>query len=819
LVAAIQTVARDIGRETLGSFNLPEIPSPRVIAAALDNELLDLTEEIALVLDDYHLVTDPSVHEFVAALLDHPPPGFHLVLATRADPPLPLARLRMHGQLTELRAEHLRFTAEETAAFFGQPARRPLDAATVALIEARAEGWAAGLRLAALSLQEGAALDGLLAAFEGRRLLGLMDFLADELLAAQPKDVQRFLLTTSIVERICAPLAATLLDDGASEETAAVMLDQITRANLFLSPLEEDAHWYRYHALFRNALLERLAVRAGRRTLDALHARASAWFVDNGLIDEAIYHAKAGDDGDAAAVIVERQIHPALDRDDVPALESWLRQLPPETLEQRPALILGRLWVAYLRGRWALHGRLLLDARASLDANAPSLDAATIAGLEGEVELARSMRLLEEGDSAGAGEAAQRALTLLPSTQRYVVSLALSQQAYVDLIEGRGDAATQRLQSFLGSYDRPVDLMFVRILASLMRLHAFMGNLEESRQAAADLYRLASERGFWSHMSWVNYQLGAIDYELNDLDAAMAHFSAVTTDPHHAHTTPLRESAFGLARVQRARGLEAEARLTLDRLQQFLQQTANMEQLALVRALQSHLSSEPLEVIEAPIRAPDRTPRRVSMGAMMGDPDVLRVQSLLHLATTQAHNESEALLGDLLESARTSHFVAGEIELLALQSVLAQSRGQSEDAADTLEHALDLAAPGGFVRAFLDRGPPLATTLRTLRPRSRHGAYVDRLLAAFATEPATLGRSTGPQPALSVEAVDTLTDREIEILEQLAARLSYKEIAVALVISPFTVKAHASNIYGKLGASGRRDAIVRARARGLIAEG
>jgi LuxR family maltose regulon positive regulatory protein len=353
-----------------------------------------------------------------------------------------------------------------------------------------------------------------------------------------------------------------------------------------------------------------------------------------------------------------------------------------------------------------------------------------------------------------------------------------------------------------------------------MRLHAFSGHLHESRRAALDLHRLASGRGYWSHLSWVNYQLGAIAYELNDLDAALEHFSAVVTTPHLAHSAPLRESVFGLARTQRARGLEAEARLAFTRHQEFLQQSANLEQLALVRSLEDLFFADAGTIVAAPAQSNDRAPRQASMLGMTGNPDVLRIQALLQQATGAALAEAAALLQALLSHARAAHFIAREIELLALQSLLAQIRGDGAAAAETLDYALDLAAPGGFMRTFLDRGAPLAEVLKTLRPRSSHRAYIDRLLAAFAAERSGRAGRSAPEAPPSVApagAAIPLTEREIEILARLADRLSYKEIAGTLGISPFTVKAHVSNIYGKLGASGRRDALASARAFGLIA--
>lgn len=818
LIAALRTVRPGIGRQTLDLLNLPSPSSPAGLAATLNNELIECGE-LVLTLDDYHLISDADVHEFVGALVDRSPPGFHLIVATRADPPLPLARLRARGQLTELRAANLRFTSDETAAFFERSAGLALDAPTLALIEERADGWAAGLRLAALSLQENAAPETALAAFEGRRFSGLMEYVVDEVLAAQPEDVQRVLLRTSIVERICAPLAVALLDDGTSAAAAEDLLDQITRANLYLSPLEAGPNWRRYHALFRDALRTRLGVREGDHGVAALHRRASAWLAANGLIDEALYHARAAGDDEAAALIVEQQIHPALDRDDIPTLESWMKLLSPEMLERRPALILGRSWVAYVRGRHKLHGLLVTKAQASLDSGLCALDATTVAALRGEVEVGQSFRLLDAGDIAGADEAVRRALALLPSDHRYVMSLALTQQAFVDLLNWRGAAIIQRVQAFLDTYDRTPDLVFVRMLVTLMRMHAYLGNLAEARQAATDALALASDLGLRSSMSGAHHQLGAIAYQMNDLDTAESHLRAVVTDAVHSRATFLRDSAFGLALAQRARGCEPEARRTLDELQHSLRQSANTEQLALLRTLQNVFSSEPaVAETHAPIAHGAWRPTQVI--ALIGSPDLVHIEVLLRLATGESLAEAEILLDDLLHHARSLRFVSAEIELLTLQCVLAQTQGRHDAAVEWLERALDLAAQKGFVRVYVDRGPLLAAVLRSLQPRSRHGATIDRLLAAFAAEPAERAAQDVPtplRPAPLGSSVDALTDREIQILERLAARLSYKEIADELVISPFTVKAHASNIYGKLGVAGRRQAIQSARALGVLA--
>jgi LuxR family maltose regulon positive regulatory protein len=818
LVAAVQMVVPDVGQQTLNLFNRLDPPS-RVLAAVFEDDLLDLTDDVALVIDDYHLVGNQSIHGFIAALLEHPLPGFHLYLATRTDPPLPLTRLRLHGRMTELRAANLRFTTEEAVTFLERSTQLALDHTTAALIEQWADGWAAGLRLAALSLHEGASPDAVLAAFESRRLRGLMESLVGEILDAQPADIQQFLLRTSIAERITAPLAAALLDSGASEEEAAATLDRVVRAGLFLSPLEADPRWHQYHALFRAALRGRLRAVAGGDAVRALHARASAWHDEHGLIEDAIQHARAAGDDEAAALIVERQTHLALNRDDLPALESWLRLLPEAMLKRRPELILGQAWVAYVHGRWALHRQLFDAAEASLDIDVSQLRPARMAALRGEIEAMRSMLLLDAGDGPGAAEAARRALELVPITHRYVLSMAHHQLAFAELLAGRADAAIHGLRTALERFEGPPDLLFARLLLAKARIHDRSGNLQESRQFAADARRLASERGYLSCLSWATYQIGSIDYELNDLDSAEELFSSIIADPYRAHTTPLRDATFGLALIHQARGRHGEASVALSRLREFFSQSANMQQVAFVHALQSHFLRHENMATEPPPDALGPGQRQIALVGMLGNPGVIRARALLHDATAQSFAQAETLLGELLVEAQRLHFLRGEVEILALQSVLGQARGHSDDAAVMLERALDRAARSGYIRTFLDCGPLLAAALRALRPRSQHAAYVDRLLAAFAAEAPTAGGFpfAVPSPPPVDEAVDSLTERELEILERLAARLSYKEIAEALVISPFTVKAHASNIYGKLGVSGRREAITSARARGLIA--
>ena len=411
LVASLQPLAPGAGRATLGLLRLPGTVTPAVLGAALADELAGLAGEAVVVLDDLHEATDPGVGDLLDALLRHPPPALRLLVATRIDPPLPLTRLRARGLLTEVRAADLRFTAGEAAAFLDRALPAPLDAAAAARLAAPAEGWAAGLRLTALALHDGADA-AVPAAAAGRGRAHAQEYLLEEVLGRQPPAVQDFLLRTAVPERFCVPLAGALLESGPAGAGgqaagpgpggAGALLAAVVRAGLFVSVLDAPPAaapvpaaaagpgaagvapaetWYRYHGLFRDLLRRELRARRGPADERALHARAGDWCGAAGLVDEGVHHHLAGGDAGAAAALVEAHIHPALEAGRWPALERWLALLPPETV-RRPALAAARGWLAARRGRFDALPALLPAARALLDA-APAVPAPERASLEG----------------------------------------------------------------------------------------------------------------------------------------------------------------------------------------------------------------------------------------------------------------------------------------------------------------------------------------------------------------------------------------------------------------------------------------------------
>jgi LuxR family transcriptional regulator, maltose regulon positive regulatory protein len=365
VIGALQTVHPTIGAASRALLRSPRAPPLEPILTMLLNELARVSTDTVLVLDDYHVIEDAAIHESLTFFLDHLPPSLHLVIVTRADPPLSLARWRARGMMVEIRADDLRFTSDEASAFLSQALAFPLDAAAVTALETRTEGWIAGLKLAALALRDRVDAAAFVGAFTGSYRF-VADYLAEEVIQRQPAAVQDFLLRTAILDRMCAPLCQALDDDNTSSDDAQRQLEQLDRANLFLIPLDGERRWYRYHHLFADLLRARLHQERPDQ-VRILHGRASAWLEGSGFVDEAIHHALQAEDFTRAAELLEPVADPLLMRGQMATVRGWLARLPVPVLRAHPRLLIAQAG--------ALH---FLESR-PLDAVEPTLRAAEAA--------------------------------------------------------------------------------------------------------------------------------------------------------------------------------------------------------------------------------------------------------------------------------------------------------------------------------------------------------------------------------------------------------------------------------------------------------
>jgi ATP/maltotriose-dependent transcriptional regulator MalT len=779
------------------------------LVTAMINELASRPGdgEVLLVLDDYHLVDSGPVHESVAFLLANLPTTLGVVISSRADPPLPLARLRARGQLAELRAAELRFTAEEAAALLGT-AEPGLTGTAVAALVARTEGWAAGLQLAALSLRGHADPAGFVAAFSGSHRF-VLDYLTDEVLDGQTGQVRAFLLETSVLHRLSGELCDAVTGRAGSQ----AMLEDIERAGLFLVPLDEMRGWWRYHHLFAELLRARLrAEQPGR--VQALHRAAAAWCDEHDLADDAVRHALAAADNAWAARLVERNVELLLGRGEGATLRRWLSALPAESVRDRPRLYLAQAYGAAMGFQLAALEALLDDADRAFAVSgdepyaAPAGPAASVlANVPAGIALLRAVLARLRGDAALAAGYNRQALTQLGEDDWLMRSFVRWNQAAADWQAGRLEAAEHGLIAVLAER-RAADEFFAGFLAmracyDLGEVQRAQGNLDAALATCRQALESAGESSETADAGMAHVGLAQVCYERNELTAALDHATrGIALCRQLAFTTPL---ATGLAMLARIRHAHGDAAGALAALGEAGQAGLSPQLIALLNPVRARLL-----LAQGDVRAAAQWADAAGLRPD-GEPDYPREPEYLLLARVllAQHDPGQALalLERLLDAAAGQGRAGRIIEIQALRALALAACGDHAGALDALTEAVTLAGRSGHVRVFADEGAPMRALLAELsaaQPGIDPG-YLAALLRAC-------GQAAAAPPGLA----EPLTDRELEVLRLLAAGKSNQRIAHDLVVALDTVKKHVTHVLGKLGAANRTEAAARARELGLI---
>jgi LuxR family transcriptional regulator, maltose regulon positive regulatory protein len=802
----------------------------------LINTLALQGREVLLVLDDYHVISAPAVHAAVAFLLEHLPAQARLAIGTRADPPLPLARLRARGQLVELRAADLRFTEDEIEAFFAAaaPALTPDE---LQAIGAYVEGWPAGVRLVALarrSLARPWARGGVALTRQtghGAHLDGthhLFAYLAEDVFDQQPPHLKTFLVQTAVLDRMCGPLCDAVL--GVAEGRASggdsysrLILERLDHANLFVAPLDGEQRWYRYHNLFRAFLRDRLA-RESPAAVTGLHRRASEWHQRHGLLPEAVEHALAACEWDCAADLIDAAANATLGRGEYATLHRWLEQIPEAVRRARPSLCLWGAWAALLAGEVERIEPLLQRA---LAAGQASRNGAMI----GEVSHLKAHLARLRHDAAGATAAARAALAHLPAEARTERAGSVLALGAGELLAGELEAAGEGLAE---AHARCQAHNYLGMLVALR----YLGDLARERgqlRAAGDSYREAmhavGERALWQRWE-AAIGLGDLARERNELDRAEELLRSALSAAERARVAVYLPSGYiALARTLWARGNLDEADGALSRAAH----AASRLRSATYR-LRTEAHRARLAVAEGDLASAERwfTQRATRLEGAAGPPDVVEELTYVRLqlalarrdAASQPISAAQGALEGLREEAERRGRMELQIEILALAALAEATAGRHGEARGVLALALGLAAPHGYVRIFLDEGEPMRALLATYRARPacraygeaaaadpQFGAYLDGLLAAF-----TWGsQGDGPPPDGRRRALEEmLSAREHDVLRLVAEGASNQRIAEELVISIGTVKSHINHMLGKLGARSRTEAVALARRRGLL---
>src|SRR6266700_3194881 len=802
LVAALQTMAANIGEGVLGVLQSPQPPPIESILTALLNDLTTISDHFILVLDDYHVLDAQPIDQALTYLVEHLPPHMHLVITTREDPHLPRARLRVGVQLTEVRVTDLRFTHAEAAEFLNKAMGLGLSAQDIARLSTRTEGWIAGLQLAAISLQGRQDATSFITSFTGSHHF-VLDYLVEEVLGQQSERVQTFLLRTSILDRFCDPLCdAVLLDASVSGQAT---LEYLERANLFIVPLDNERRWYRYHHLFADLLQQRLQQSTAsspgdeREGVAELHRRASQWFEDNGLSIEAFHHAVAANDVERAERLIEGKGMPLQFRGAMISVLNWLESLPATILDARPSL-----WVTYASAL-TMTGQPISSVEEKLQAAEAVLQEAEpddkTRDLVGHIAAIRAMLAVPANQVETIIAQSRRALEYLHPDNLSVRATAHWTLGYAYQLQGDRAAASQAYTEVISISQASGNIM-VTIAATTC-----LGQVQEAENQlylAAESYRrvlqLAGDPP-WPAACEAYLGLARVCYEWNDLDAAEQNGqqSFQLAMQMEGGDTPAACGVL-LARLKLARGDVASATALLAKAEQFVRQhnfVHWMPEVAAVQVLtllyQGHLAAAAhlAQTHELPIS-----------------------QARVHLAQGDP-SAALAVLAQLRQQVEAKGWQDERLKVMVLQAVALQAHGDKDQAVQVLCDALALAAPGGFIRLFVDEGPPMAHLLSAAAAQGMMPDYTGKLLAVLEAD-AQKREDASSLPPPAQPLIDPLSRRELEVLYLMAQGLSNQEICERLFLALSTVKGHNRTIFGKLQVQRRTEAVARARELGLL---
>ena len=820
LIAAIQTVFPDCCLEIQALLQGLQLLPVDFLTTTLINETANLPEPLIIALDDYHYIHTHDIHKLLGALIQYQSEKLHVLIITRQDPLLGVAALRAKGQLTEIRVNDLRFDREEVQRFWQAAGYESLSPHLLDSLADQTEGWVAGVYLASLAFRGRGDIAGFLETYSGTHQY-VMSYLTDEVLAQQSEAVQTFLLRTSILDRLCAPLCDALLEstyaDGAVAESnvSQAILKQVTETNLFLIPLDPEGRWFRYHHLFQDLLFHKLRTETSAEQLASLHAAAGAWLSENGDIEAALDHLLAAGDTRAAVALVEQQRHALMNDAQWRQLEHHLHRFSPDLIEQYPELLMLKAWLLYHHGQWPEIPAILQRLKQILPQSALGQEKAN--HLQGEISALLSLMAYLRPDPQAAIIHAERSIqTTKPDL--WIVRV-LARITLGGALHMTGDLSGAYAAVYGGFEKEEVqsNAFKATLLATVCNIHWIAADLQGLAQAAEQGFALSQNAKSLQIRGIVSFHLGIVAYQKHDLTAAEQYFSTVVRQPYLNYGDAYTYSACGLAFTYQAQGRPDEARAVAEAAIAFMLQTGNTTLLQVVQALQAELALRQGQIATASQWASQfTTPPPITPMFRFYIPHFTLLKVWLAQNTPSSRRRTAELLSELKDFLERTHNTRFLIETLAFQALLDDMEGRKGDAVITLKKAVELAQPGGFIRIFVDLGPQMARLLPQVALEDiETQRYVARILAAFApVEPKATdarGSASATQPL-----PEPLTDRELDVLNLLAQRQTNREIAQQLTISPHTVNDHLKNIYTKLSVHDRRQAAKRAQELGII---
>ena len=824
LVATFQDLDETVGREAASLMAASEPIPAEVIITTLINDLQRFNQDVVLILDDYHLITHPAIHQGLTFLVDHCPQNLHLLLISRSDPQLPLARLRARDQLVEIRASDLRFTQSETGQFFKDVMGFTLQDELISLLAEKTEGWAAGLHMAGLSIQRHEDASAFVHDFSGTNRY-ILEYLADEVLAAQSPEILDFLIHTSILKRFNASLCDAVLH---ASPPAAPMLAALEQANLFLIPLDSNRNWYRYHQLFADLLQARLHQQQADEIPQRL-SRAASWCEQHGYFIDAIAYALAAPNNDLAAKFIATYWSRMLHDGEIETVWSWLNALPEESVRRSAPLSVAFCWVLWIKGEIGAIEQHLLNAEGSLRQTSAQEEGSpsdlTLVHLPAEMATLRSFLARYQSEFELAIQLAEQARHLIADNEAGHDDsqlVALNYLALATAYEGAGE-----LETAVNAYDKAIQTSRtgkkssnITIVYRKIGLLKILGRLQEAKTVCQDALAFVKTQGI-SRLPTVgilHLAMSELLIEQNALEQAETHLSqALELGKWDGRLDALRNAALALIRLHLARGQITKAMQAIADVEARLGDSP----IALAKAELLALKVQVLLKRGAWQEARQNSQEAINLAA--GDKgqtgEIVAIVALRVLIATKNTQETITQLTQSLTTAEVQGRIGIAIERNILLGLALAEQDHLARGVESLKRALVLAEPERYVRIFLDEGEPMRLLLEKAAEQIDQPPvqeYVAYLLAQFAQETKMIAQ-VQTKKASPQTLIEPLSQREQEVLTLIAEGLTNKEIAQQLIVAPGTVKAHTSSIYRKLDVSNRTEAVARARQLHILA--
>jgi len=825
LITACQSIHHEIGESALAILQAPQPFPDETIPTILINDIVKMQDDLVLVLDDYHVIQNSSIHAGLAFILDHLPSNLHLLLSTRVDPPWPLARFRARDQLVEIRAADLRFTVEETTAFLNQVMGLNLSAADVAALETRTEGWIASLQLVALSMKGRADVTGFIQAFTGSHVY-VAEYLIEEVLEHQPQDVKAFLLQTSILERLNAGLCEAV----SGRQDSKALLKDLYQSNLFVLPLDDEGQWFRYHHLFADLLRARLQQSLSAETIATLHERAMSWYDKAGMTNEAIVHALAADNYSQAVQLVEKIVMPMILNAYFKTVEEWLRAIPSEYLKENPRTNMAFAWMHLMRRNLdeaVPHVQRL--ERIFSDLNQNEIEPSLL----GEWFALQSMLLNAQGKVAESRDLAERALKFLPEAETQIRSMTYMglADAYQQMLDF--EQATATYEALIQSAHDLGDLTSEVLGLSLLgRMVVQQGKLHSAYKIATQAIQRIEHTNSFSPFSATLYgELAQVHYQWHQLEDARKNFLRSVqwsnlggfSDAEIYHSVFLSrlfqmegDLQASVQEVEKALNLMKTAAPALVGEEVVAQQVSIFLALSRITESETALKTHGF-AFDKGFSYPAIVPNERFSHAMG-----LLYNSALRIVLYRMKTNLEPrilrsaieLAELLITSSLRSQDLPIALQTLLLRSQLRATLGDDRHRLDDVAKAVELSESEGFISIFVEEGQPIAEALTILLKSNLLGtvrpAYVQQILATFPKAQSSKAISGGPVHE-DLSPIEPLTPRELEVLQLISRGDSNQTIAGKLVITLSAVKKHTGNIFNKLNVSSRTQAVAHAR--------